>query len=162
MPTTTCTPRLQRGKLALDRLPAVDGQHRHAAVAAVAVHGLGHLHGELARRRHDQRLHRARCGIEPLDQRQRERRGLAGAGGGAAQHVAAGQKQRDRPRLDRRRLLVAELLEHAQHLGGKAERLETGASGVWAHDKGTSKVGRLRYQTAGTRPHRPRDEGCMS
>ena len=40
---------------------------------------------------------------EPVERRQHERRGLAGAGLGDAQQVAAGQDGRDRLRLDRRR-----------------------------------------------------------
>ena len=48
--TTTCDAVAQRAELAADRLAAVDRQHPGAELAAVAVHRLGHLHGELAGR----------------------------------------------------------------------------------------------------------------
>ena len=44
---------------------------------------------------------------EALQDRQRERRGLAGAGLGEAEEVTSGENMRDRLRLDRRGLLVA-------------------------------------------------------
>ena len=47
------------------------------------------------------------CGSILLQQRQRERRGLAGAGLGGAHDVAAGEHERDRLRLDRRHGRVA-------------------------------------------------------
>ena len=59
--------------------------------------------------------------VDPLQHRQRERRGLAGAGGRLAEQVAAGEQERDRLALDRRRLLVAEVGERLQQLGPKAE-----------------------------------------
>jgi hypothetical protein len=49
------------------------------------------------------------CGLlrrfEPAEDRQGERGGLAGAGLGLAEHVAAGQQRRDGGGLDRRRAI---------------------------------------------------------
>ena len=45
---------------------------------------------------------------DALQHRQRERRGLAGAGRGLAEHVAAGEERRNRLALDVGRLFVAE------------------------------------------------------
>ena len=69
---------------------------------------LGDLRGELAGRGEHQHADAlgdrmdARVG-EPVERRQHERRGLAGAGLGDAEQVAAGQDGRDGLRLDRRR-----------------------------------------------------------
>ncbi len=79
--------------------------------AAVAVQRLRHLHRQLAgRREHEgQRPARhARGRGQALQQRQREGRRLAGAGGGLPEHVATGEQRRHGLGLDRRRLLVAE------------------------------------------------------
>ena len=45
-------------------------------------------------------------GGEPVERRQHERRGLAGAGLGDAEQIAAGEDRRDRLELDRRRLRI--------------------------------------------------------
>ena len=68
------------------------------------------------------RMRRSGCAIrEPLEQRQHERRGLAGAGLRHADHVAAGENDRDRLRLDRRRLDVALFRERLRELRAEAE-----------------------------------------
>jgi NAD(P)H-dependent flavin oxidoreductase YrpB (nitropropane dioxygenase family) len=90
---------------------------------------LRHLDGELSGRHEDERHRVARvvaAGAEALEDRQRERRGLAGAGGGLAQQVAPGEQRRDRLALDRRGLLVAELGEGALELGAQREVGEGG------------------------------------
>ena len=81
--------------------------HRHAAdqqrhvelvIDAVFLEALRHLGGEFARRREDQRARHARPGaarFEAGDHRQHEGGGLAGAGLGDAEHVAAGHGDRD-------------------------------------------------------------------
>ena len=123
--TTTSTPRSQRAQLPADRLAAVDRQHPGPEVAAVPVHRLGHLHGQLAGRHEHERARRApsppRVGRQPLQQRQRERGRLAGAGRRLAEQVAALEQRRDRLALDRRGLLVAEAGEGAQQLGPQPE-----------------------------------------
>ena len=124
---------LQRPDLAQDRLAAVDRQHPRAEFAAVAVDRLGHLDGELAGRDKDERLRVPPAAVEALQQRQRERGRLAGAGGRLPQQVAPGQQRRDRLALDRRRLLVAQRVQRplqlrAQGQVGEAGRLLLGAS----------------------------------
>jgi hypothetical protein len=99
---------LEHLELALDRLAAVDRQHRDAALPAVAMHRFRDLYRQLASRGEDERLDVAIIRLEPFDHRQCESRGLAGPGRGAAEHVAAREKQRDGVRLDRRRLFVTE------------------------------------------------------
>ena len=62
-----------------------------------------HLGGEFAGRFQDQRARHARAGaagFQHREHRQREGRGLAGAGLGDAEHVAAGKNVRDRLLLD--------------------------------------------------------------
>jgi hypothetical protein len=80
---------LQGADLATDRLAAVDGQHPCAQSTSVAVRGLGDLHRQLTGGDQHERL-RTRAlvpGRQVLEDRQRERRGLAGAGRGLAEHV---------------------------------------------------------------------------
>ena len=77
-------------------------------VAAVGLEALLDLARQLARRRQDQdpaavRQWRPAVGGEAVQDRQRERRRLAGAGLGDAEQVAAVQNVRDRLGLDRRR-----------------------------------------------------------
>ncbi len=95
-------------------------------VAAIGAEGIADLDRELAGRGQDQRANavapcRRALGGEMLQDRQRERGGLAGAGLGDAQKVAARQKMRDRLRLDRRRLMVIFGLESTQERFGQAE-----------------------------------------
>ena len=85
------------------------------------------------------------AGGEPLQERQREGRGLAGAGRGLAEQVAAREQRRDRLALDRGRLLVAEVGERGEQLGAEAELGEAGAF-----------CGRVR----GRHPRRGRRPGC--
>ena len=84
--------------------------------------------GQLAGRAPGQRATgAARPGVgvdRAASERQRERRGLAGAGRGLAEQVVAGEQQRDRLALDRRRLLVAEVVERLEQLGSQAEVAE--------------------------------------
>src|SRR3546814_828799 len=61
---------------------------------------------------------------QPLQQRQAERGGLAGAGLGAAQQVMAGERQRDGFELDRGRRGVAVFGQRAQQCGRKPECFE--------------------------------------
>ena len=75
---------------------------------------LGHLHGEFARRHEDQRrrtLGTLRVRIHAAQQRQRERRGLAGTGGRLGQYITSFQQWRNRGTLHRRRLFVTQRSE---------------------------------------------------
>jgi hypothetical protein len=56
-----------------------------------------------------------------LQQRQRERRSLAGAGGGLPEQVSPEEQRRDRLGLDRRGLFVAELRQRLQQLIAEPE-----------------------------------------
>ena len=64
---------------------------------------------------------RVEAAREALEHRQRERRGLAGAGGRLGEQVAAREQGRDRRVLDGRGLLVAEGGERAQETLVEAE-----------------------------------------
>ncbi len=98
-------------------------------VAAVVLDAFRDLHGELAGRHQHQGARLARAlgrGFlrQPLQQRQAEGGRLAGAGLGGAQHVVAGQHQRDRLGLDRGGNGVAARFERAQQRGREPEGLE--------------------------------------
>ena len=124
VPTTIWTPRCKTAELPLVRLAAVDRQRLDVLVAAVLVQRLGDLDRQLARRGQDQRLDRALLGIDGLDDRQPEGGRLAGAGLRLGDHVAAGEQDRDDLDLDRRRLLVADVLDRFQQRGVEPELLE--------------------------------------
>ena len=67
---------------------------------------------------------RRRCRPEQLDDREDERGGLAGPGLGAREHVATGEDERDRGRLDGRGLGVALVRDGAEELGRQPELIE--------------------------------------
>jgi hypothetical protein len=112
-----------------------DAQPRH--VAAVGLRRLGDLDRELARRRQHEdarAVHDALLaplggigarGEDALQRRQHERGGLAAAGGGGDHQVGAGDRRRDRGGLDRRRRVVAGIVEGAGHGLGQAEGFES-------------------------------------
>ena len=90
---------------------AEDHADREAHELAVGLGAGGDLRGELARRRKHQHadlagLRDVAGGGEAVERRQHEGRGLAGAGLGDAEQVAAGQDGRDGLELDRRRLRI--------------------------------------------------------
>jgi hypothetical protein len=113
---------LQRVQLRLVALAAVDRQDVEARqVRGVALEGLRHLQREFARRHQHQHLRLTAAELDAGQRRQRERGRLAGAGLRLPEHVLAGQKHRDRRRLDRRWRFVADIGERAQHGVGQAE-----------------------------------------
>jgi hypothetical protein len=127
----------QSAELLLECLPAVDRQHPDAERLPVAVHRLGHLHGQLAGRYQDERAHTGSLSSQSLQQRQREGGRLAGAGRGLAQEVAAVEQRRDRLLLDRSRFLVAQRIERAQQRLIEAQ----GGKGVGGgHGRGSVQV----------------------
>ena len=88
------------------------------------------LHGEFARRHHDERARRVVLalvahGHDVFEDRQHEGRRLAGAGLGDAQNVAALQLRRDRLGLDRRRRVKTCGIQCLQHNAGQAHGGET-------------------------------------
>ena len=151
---------LQRVALDVDGLPAVDGQHVHAALAhmlAVGPHGLRDLHCQLARRREDDGLHVRAREVEALQERQGERGRLPGAGLRLTDQVAAREQRRDGAGLDGGGGLVAELLHRREDLGRQAEIGERDVGGV-AHGgarlqrKGAPMPLGLRVAVRGWRP----------
>ncbi len=105
---------LQRAKLALDRLPAVYGQHVQAGAVFGELDQLARrLHGELARGADHQRLRRAVGRVDLLDDRYAERGGFAGAGLRLTDHIPALEQRRDGERLNRGRGVVAHILDGA-------------------------------------------------
>ena len=107
---------------------ADDQRHGQLVVAAVAVEALLDLRGEFARRLEDQRARHARPGAALFEQGQHgqdEGGGLAGAGLGDADDIAARQRMGDRLRLDGRRLGVAAGLNRGQDFRAQSERFES-------------------------------------
>ena len=101
---------------------------RELVILAVALEVLGDLRREFARRLEDQGARHARLGAaarQDLDHRQGEGGGLAGAGLGDADDVAALEHLRDGLGLDRRRRGVAGVGDGLEDLRAEAEILET-------------------------------------
>src|SRR5262249_28488964 len=102
---------------------------------------------------------------ETLDQRKDERGGLAGAGGGAADDVLAGEGRGDCPGLDGGGDAIAGSRERSLRLGREAERgkrtfgHETTHSTAGAHGRACCRAGRwsgdqdVGGKTPSTRPH---------
>ena len=82
---------------------ADEQRHRQFVVLAEKLEGLGDLGGKLACRLQDQRARHPRPGastLQPRQHRQHEGGCLAGSGLGDAEHVAAGDRDRDGVRLN--------------------------------------------------------------
>ena len=143
------------------------GIHRHAAedlhapqrnVLAVLADAFLDLRRELARRRKDQRADRmaggrdarVRVRREQLQKRQREPRGLAGAGLRAAHDVAAGEHMRNRLHLDRRGRRVTLLLDGSEQLRAQAQVSERGQTAVLRNtEEADGRRGSRRMKTGG-------------
>ena len=103
-------------------LTAVDGQDVHAAhVRRVLLERLAHLQRELARRGQHERLRGLLRHVEAVEDRQRERRGLAGAGLGEPHDIAPGEQRRDRRGLDRGGGLVPDVAQRLEHRVAQSE-----------------------------------------
>ena len=83
-----------------------------------------HLDGELARRHDDEGLRPLLVRVDALDDRYRERGGLAGPGLRLREEVAAGPKHRDGLLLHRRGRHEAELVDRACDVGMDLQRAE--------------------------------------
>jgi hypothetical protein len=97
---------------------AEDDRVAELQMAPVPGEAVADLRGELAGRGEDEDPDVARVGdgdgLQPLEDRERERRGLAGAGLGAAEQVASFEDGPDRLVLDRRGNVVAFLAHGAE------------------------------------------------
>ena len=116
------------GDLLAEGLPAVDRHGAGADGAAVAMEGLGDLHGELAGGH--QHEHRGAGGLggflrELLQEGKGEGGGLAGAGRGLSQEIASLEERRDGLTLDGSGFLVAQGGEGFDEDGGEAELRES-------------------------------------
>ncbi len=122
----------QLGDLRVHVHAAVDHGAAKRHMFSVVAEAFRHLDRELARRREHERPHRvargrrrgAGVGRQPLQDRQREGGGLAGAGLRARHEVAPREHHRDRLLLDRRGLFVAELGDRARERRDQAELIE--------------------------------------
>ena len=117
--------------LRTDRDTAEDHVMGQLGAGGVGFDVAGDLRGELAGRGQDEDLRRLRSratalGDQRVDDGQREGRGLAGAGLGDTQNVAALHDRRNRLGLDRRRLGDVETRKRGKKRVGEAERLEIG------------------------------------
>jgi hypothetical protein len=103
---------VQGADLLIHRRAAVERHDGQRRVLRVLVYGLGDLHGQLARRDQDQSAGVAARGAglrdQAIDQRQRERRGLARTGPRLPNQIPPRSQHRDRLSLNGRRLFVAE------------------------------------------------------
>ena len=125
------------GDLPPDRHAAVDGRDAHAHAAAERREHVGHLLGQLPGRHQDQPARRPVAPLsradggpgQPGEHRQAEREGLARARLGPAEHVASSQRVRQRPRLDRERLVNVARRKGADQPLRQADRAERGRRG---------------------------------
>ena len=111
----------QLGLLAANRRAAEHGDDVDALALAVGAQRLGDLDAQLPRRRQHEPLDVILVGIDVLEHRQTEGRGLARAGLRLADHVEALQQRRDRLLLDRTGRVVADVLDGIQEIGREAE-----------------------------------------
>ena len=117
----------ERADLLRDRRAAVDRQHGDAEAPGVLVDRFRHLHRQLTRRHEHEPaglLSPIGLAAEPLEHRQREGGGLAGAGGRLPEQILAGDQERDGLALDRRRLLVPERRDRGSQLVDQPEPAE--------------------------------------
>ena len=115
---------LERVDLPLHADAADERRAAQAHLVAHHRHELGRLVRDLARGADDQRLH-AVLGLDHVEQRQHERRGLAGAGLRQPDHVAALQREWDHRALDRSRPQQADTLHRRDQLGREPQLAES-------------------------------------
>jgi hypothetical protein len=127
---------VQRPRLRVLADTAENDEVGELQVAAVGRKAVADLGGKLAGRRENERAHgagaparRGRGGSEALQDGQGERGGLARARLGAAEHVAAGKRGRNRLQLNGRRPLVALGAQGAQERLDEAEVVKARGGG---------------------------------
>ena len=106
----------QRPELAVDVLPAVDRHGVNGQKFRQMIDLLGGLHGELSRRREDDRLRRGTGQIDALENGNAESRRLPRAGLRLPDEILPGERGGDRRLLDRRGLLEAHIFDSLQNL----------------------------------------------
>ncbi len=140
------------GFLLLDVHAAENDGRANAGVFGVGFDGFLNLDRQLARGGEHERADRVACGRrgavgvlnDPVEDRQRESGGFAGAGLRAAHHVEAGEHDRNRLRLNRRGLGVARFGDRTQDGFREVELRERDVgwhSGVDLHDGGGREHG---------------------
>ena len=128
-PSRRCDQDVAADSKAVNLRSFADAAEDHARaqflVRSVDADALQDLGGEFARRcEHERARSAARGGLEQLQQGQHECRGLAGAGLGAGEQVAAGEHRRYGSGLDRRGGRVAVGSNRRQQLGLEPEFIE--------------------------------------
>ena len=124
MATTMSTPGAQASVCGSSGTPPYTATRLELGVLGVLPEALLHLDAQLARRREDERARAVRPADQPVEDRQRERGGLAGARLREAHDVAALERQGDRQCLNWRRIGVSSVLYRLQHIGVKPEVCE--------------------------------------
>ncbi|MCY1524601.1 hypothetical protein D9M68_595420 [compost metagenome] len=120
---------LQRADLRAEGHAATQGQHLDVVGGAgQAADFLGDLVGQLAGRAQHQRLAAEVARIQRAEQADAEGGGLAAAGLGLGDQVAALEDRRQALRLDRGHFPIAEGIEVGQQVGGKREAGKSGGS----------------------------------
>ena len=112
--------------LAADRRAAEHGHDIDTLALAVRAERLRDLDAQLARRRQHETLDLGLGGIDVLEHRQPERRGLARTGLRLADHVGPAQQRRDGLLLDRARRLIADIANRLEQVGSEAQVGECG------------------------------------
>ena len=119
---------LQRVDLLANGRAAVEAHHADAAHKNGQVAQLRRdLHGKLARRRHDDRLHLLAFGVNVLDDGNAEGKGLARSGGGLGDHVLPLAHRRDAARLHGGGPFDVFLFQCARHFRQQAKAVEAHA-----------------------------------
>ena len=113
-------PQRQLGLLLRLFHPAAQGHQPQTQPGGRPLQRLAHLHRQLAGRHQHQPLHLCQGGIQPLQQRQAERQGLAAAGAGQRQQIPSRQRGRDGQLLYPGRVLKIGW-QGRQQGGGKGE-----------------------------------------
>src|SRR5664280_430991 len=160
----------ERADLRVEAHAAVDRGGAEAVAGAVGPDALLHLERQLARGDDDEdadgraplsggdrTVARRRCRAEQLNDRKDKRGGLAGPGLGTGEHVAPGEDERDRGRLDGRGLGVALVRDRAEELGRQPEVIEwhgSDAPGEALPRDGGARSGRWMDRIAARKPWR--------
>ena len=119
---------LQRVDLLANGRAAVEAHHADAAHKNGQVAQLRRdLHGKLARRRHDDRLHLLAFGVNVLDDGNAEGKGLTRSGGGLGDHVLPLAHRRDAARLHGGGPFDVFLFQCARHFRQQAKAVEAHA-----------------------------------